>query len=712
MRLQQSLALVSSAVLGQFWLAGASPIAQDSGNSTLVLPETSQVGDPELGLLRYASPDLRRRLLGDSGHEIVGLDKRQSCPGQLACTGLNVCCALGTTCCSYTTCCKAGYACYTGGLCLLDNVITKYYTSTIWATRYYTSYYYTTTTSTYRPTSYVYTTVTVRSKNGVATVTQWVTVTRPAAKRGNVDGLAPSTTADAAALTSATATPGPTPGPEALAAATMGASPNHPGLVRRVLEQAGMLDKRASTAYITQFATATTYNYWYSTFWYYRYVTVWQWSTITRTYVQYDGASSTSTITSTTTVFTQPPPPVQSDPPPSQPPPPPPPPPSPSAVVINTPPVQGTESPPPPPPAPTVTQVVTTQPSNGGNDGGNSGGNDGGNTVGNNGGNNGGNSNPPAPPVSVTITVTPTNLILPSSGTVSITFVPSTSGGTVYIVAATDVPPVAAGGSSLPTNTVIGIGVGAALGGIAAVAALAFFIWRMRRSQASHTGSNDDAATVGRNSQMNSLGAAGLGGGGHDSALYGVYGAKNGLQSPTVSVSSPTSPTPGSQELTDGTYAHPMQPRPMGFPRQTSSYISELEQRAATRSSGLQELHDVTRGSEMDGNGSTPRSQGPAWTPPPLPGYLPQNQQPVYNQAGGYAAHELPSRTFSPPVQELPTQLQQQQQQFPQQEFEQQGEQLQTRRYTSDNEYGISDVPYPSHPPRAYRGLEGTWHGQ
>ncbi|KAK0669900.1 hypothetical protein QBC41DRAFT_345923 [Cercophora samala] len=656
MRFQRYLPLVIATVLGWETLVEGSPIGSQDGNATVALPDTSPVG---YGILRYASPDLRRSLLGEEGGVRGGLSKRQ-CAGQLICTGwTNVCCPLGTTCCSATTCCLAGYGCY-GGYCLKDTVYTLTTTMTIWSTRYSTYTDYETSYSTYVSLKYDYTTITVRSKNGVATSTEWTTVTREAAKRRRLVAPTPTSTHAVAH------TPLPTKPPklEDLGAETMELSPNHPGLVRRVLERAGVVEKRASTAWITVWPTWTTTFWYYRTSWYYSYVTSVRYTTITSTQIIFDGASSTTTVQSTTTVFTQKPPPAQT-PRPNNPP------------AADPPPANNTPAPPPadePAPTKPPETVTLTQPPP--DTGGGGGGND---------------NNTPAPapdttPVSVTVFLTPSNIILPTDSSATLNLKTSTSAGTVFIIATTETPsPDPAAATTLPQGTVIGIGVGSALGGIALIAALVFFFLRYRRD---NPPPSTDDSTVGGNSQMAAISGGGGGNGGHDSALYGVFGGRKEIdsRSPSVTVSSPVVGSPSPGNVTGAGTVSSMSP-PLERQR-GGSYASELEQHAGRRTPGMGELHETTRGSELYDTG--------------------------YGGGGyGWSAQELPARRFSPGLQEMPEEghygsgyAMGQDRPVPYRQYDQQPtvpdlsvrppQMREVRGEREGDPYGLGDVPYPS----------------
>ncbi|KAK4174099.1 hypothetical protein QBC36DRAFT_193136 [Triangularia setosa] len=678
MGLQQQLALVITAVMGWLALVGGSPVSTRDGNAAVVLLDTSPVG---YGLLRYASPDFRRSLLGEEGGVPGGLSKRQ-CTGQLTCLGwTNVCCPRGTTCCSITTCCNVGYGCYSG-YCLKDTVYTLTTSITVWTTRYSTYTDYETSYSTYVSLSYDYTTITVRSKNGVATSTEWTTVTREAAKRRQL--VAPTPTSTALAVGVHTPLPTKPPRLEDLGAATMELSPNHPGLVRRILERAGVVEKRASTAWITVFPTWTTTFWYYRTSWYYSYVTSVRYSTITSTKIIFDGASSTTTVQSTTTIYTQKPPPAQT-PPPNNPP------------AADPPPANNTPVPPPanePAPTKPPETVTLTQPPRPNDEGGEN------NTP-------APAPTPPAPdttPVSVTVFLTPTNIILPTDSSATINFKTSTSAGTVFIITTTEAPttdPVAS--TTLPQGTVVGIGVGSALGGIALIAALIFFFLRYRRKP---TPSSTDDSTVGHNSQLHPGG--GGDGGGHDRALYGVFGRKEmDSRSLSVTVSSPVvgSSSPGGN--TGAGTVSSMSPPP---PKETGrgrggSYVSELEQNAGRRTPGMGELHETTRGSEL---------------------YDGRYDRGGYGfQEGGWGAQELPTRAFSPGLQEMPEEGQYgeryitpggQDRPVPYRQYDldvRPPEMGEMREGSEGDPYGLGDVPYPS-PEQLARGYgpgAGQVHG-
>ncbi|KAK4196324.1 hypothetical protein QBC40DRAFT_313769 [Triangularia verruculosa] len=688
MRFRKQLALVIATALSWFFLVEGSPVSAQDENATVALPDTSPVG---YGLLRYASPDLRRRLLGEEGGVTGGLGKRQCTTNQLTCVGwTNVCCPRGTTCCSVTTCCLAGYGCY-GGYCLLDTVYTLTTTRTVWTTRYSTYTDYETSYSTYISVSYDYTTVTVRSRNGVATETEWTTVTREAAKRRQF--AAPTATSTYFAVH----TPLPTKPPrlEEHGTDTMELSPNHPGLVRRILERAGVVEKRASTAWITVYPTWTTTFWYYRTSWYYRYVTSVRYSTITSTKIIFDGASSTTTVQSTTTVYTQKPPPPAQTPPPNNPNPDPPP-------SNNTPAPPPADEPPQTKPPETVT--LTQPPPD--------------NTGGGRGGGDTNNTPPPPPdtiPVSVTVFLTPSNIILPTDSSASLNLKTSTSAGTVFIIATTETPTPDPAATTLPQGTVIGIGVGSALGGIALIAALVFFFLRYRRKTAA---SSVDNSTVGRNSQMTAVPVGGGNGssGGHDSALYGVFGRKEiDSRSPSVTVSSPVVGSPSPGNVTGAGTVSSMSPPPQERQR-GGSYISELEQNAGRRTPGMQELHETTRGSELyDTNGVYPGG-----------GY-------GFQGGPGWHGQELPTRPFSPGLQEMPEEGHYEQgymgtgqgqgRPVPYRQYGQptapdlgvRPPQMREARGESEGDpYGLGDVPYPSPEQlaRGYGPVGGQGQGQ
>ncbi|KAK4664248.1 LOW QUALITY PROTEIN: uncharacterized protein QC763_503895 [Podospora pseudopauciseta] len=635
MRFQHQVVPLVATAAGWLGRVEGSPIGSQNGIATVALPETSPVG---YGILRYASPDLRRSLLGEEGGVPGGLSKRQ-CAGQLICTAwINVCCPLGTTCCSATSCCLAGYGCYSG-YCLKDTV-------TVWTTRYSTYTDYETSYSTYVSLKYDYTTVTVRSKNGVATSTEWTTVTREAAKRRQLIAPTPTSTHDVGH------TPSPTKPPrlEDLGAGTMESSPNHLGLVRRVLERAGVVEKRASTAWITVWPTWTTTFWYYRTSWYYSYVTSVRYSTITSTQIIFDGASSTTTVRSTTTVFTQKPPPAQT-PPPNNPP------------AADPPPANNTPAPPPADePAPTKppeTVTLTQSPPDNGGAGGGGGGDDTNNTP------------PPAPDT------TPV-----SSSSHHQT---SSSPLTLFIIATTETPsPAPPASGTLPQGTVIGIGVGSALGGIALIAALVFFFLRYRRK---NPPPSTDDSTVGRNSQTAAISGGraggGAGGGAHDSTLYGVFGRKEiDSRSPSVIVSSPVAGSPSPGNLTGAGTVSSMSPPPPERQQRGGSYVSELEQNAGRRTPGMGELHETTRGSELYDTGYG----GYGWKPP----------------------QELPARRFSPGLQEMPEEPGHyagmgQDRPVPYRQYDgavvpdlSVGPTPQMRGVRGEDPYGLGDVPYPS----------------
>ncbi|KAK3377187.1 hypothetical protein B0T24DRAFT_236517 [Lasiosphaeria ovina] len=697
MRMRFPRRLLLGAAATASWLvllADASPLSTQHANATVQLPDTSPAGG--VGLLRYASPDLRRRLLG-SPDEHDGTLVKRACPGQLMCSGVGmptVCCPLIDTCCTADICCKPGAACYSDGYCYTDIVITQIVTSTWWSTKYVPYTFYTTRTSTYVTVSLDYVTVTQYSKNGVATSTEWATVTKAAARR--------ALPAPPAAMTTAP----PAVDLEDLAAMTMSISPNHPGLVRRALERAGLVEKRTSIAWKTIVATVTTtwYNYYTSTYW--RYVTSVSVSAATRTSIVFNGASTTTTVTSTTTVFTQPPPSPQPDPPTTQPQ-------SPDTSPTPTPPSPVSNSPGSTPPSPTPPSSSTP------------------------------------PPVPVTVTFTPSYSSTPTGSNVVLTT--TTSGGAAIVIFATNRPdPTGNSGSGgLPTGAVIGIGVGAAAGGLALILLLAYVLWRKHRR---NSVKSDDATatTVGFNSALHAGGMSG--GGAHGSVVYGAYAANaaklDGAAASSTIVSSSTPGSPEPQPLSPHSHSQRQSWAAAGAGAGragTTSPVSELEERAGRMSPGLQELEErsTVRGSELDGaslaaslyegwpgpgpgqgyyqhhEGQTQGQGQQGWTrPQELPVHYEEPTAPPHMQQQQQQQYPVQPQSPPPEVQHAYLVQQQQQQQYPVQpppevqqayQVQQQQPQYPVVQPPPQQQQAYGGIPYPAHPPRAYQGPDGSW---
>lgn len=303
--------------------------------------------------------------------------------------------------------------------------LTVYFTSTTYR---YSTYYttdYETITSTYWSTTTDYTTVTQHSKNGVATETEWVTVTQ-AVKRG---GPAVPIATNAAATSTVPPSSEPTMPPRV----EMAVIARDVGL-RHILEDIGLLEKRDSTAYITVWTTSTVYDYepGYTSY-DYDYITSYKGVLVTRTSVIFDGASTTMTITSTDTVQSQKNDPTPTDPGPQ-----------------NTTPRETMPNPTPDPTPRTPTEPIS---------------------------------------VTITLTPTGTssitgNMVLTTSYSSGAAIIYPVAEPTSTSSSGSSSPTETSHGhGGLSSGAKIGIGVGAALGGVLLLVLVALAVWRMKKSR-------------------------------------------------------------------------------------------------------------------------------------------------------------------------------------------------------------------------------------